>query len=48
MNHSDNQIRINPPSWKVIPEGSRLLRGCHNNPWTLDWEYNFQPYSGAN
>jgi len=39
---------LSPPSWKAVPEGARVLRDCHNNPWMLCWEYNFQPYSSVN
>lgn len=40
---------LNPPSsWKVVPEGARVLRGCHNNPRMFCSEYNFQPYFSTN
>lgn len=39
---------LNPPFGKVVPEGVRVLRGCHNNPWTLCLQHNFHSSSGAN
>lgn len=32
MNHSGNHERINPPFERVVLEGVRILKSCHNSP----------------